>query len=44
MKFFTRCAAVLLGLAIVPALAVEDGKFADFGGVKIHYIDRGKGR
>ena len=27
----------------MPALAVEDGQFADFGGVKIHYIDRGKG-
>jgi pimeloyl-ACP methyl ester carboxylesterase len=48
MKFHVRCAAALIGLAmvglaIVPALAVEDGKFADFGGVKIHYIDRGQG-
>ena len=43
MKFPTRCAAALIGLAIVPAFAVEDGKFADFGGVKIHYIDRGQG-
>jgi pimeloyl-ACP methyl ester carboxylesterase len=43
MKSYARCAAALLGLAIVPALAVEDGKFADFGGVKIHYIDRGQG-
>ena len=43
MKFYARCAAALLGLAIAPALAVEDGKFADFGGVKIHYVDRGKG-
>jgi pimeloyl-ACP methyl ester carboxylesterase len=43
MKFHARCAALLIGLTIVPALAVEDGKFADFGGVKIHYIDRGKG-
>ena len=43
MKSYARCAAALLCLAIVPALAVEDGKLADFGGVKIHYIDRGKG-
>jgi len=26
-----RRAAALLGLAITPALAVENGKFADFG-------------
>ncbi len=32
-----------LCLSAVPALAVDDGKFADFGGIKIHYIDRGKG-
>lgn len=31
MKSHIRCAAALLGLAIAPALAVEDGKFADFG-------------
>jgi pimeloyl-ACP methyl ester carboxylesterase len=43
MKSYTRCAAVLLGLAIAPALAVEDGRYADFNGVKIHYIDRGQG-
>jgi len=43
VKFHIRCAAALLGLAIAPALAVEDGKFAEFGGVKIHYIDRGQG-
>jgi pimeloyl-ACP methyl ester carboxylesterase len=43
MKFYVRCAALFVGLAIVPALAVEDGKFADFGGVKILYIDRGQG-
>jgi pimeloyl-ACP methyl ester carboxylesterase len=43
MKSFARCAAALLGLAVVPALAVEDGQYADFDGVKIHYIDRGKG-
>lgn len=35
--------ALLFGFAAVPAFAVDDGKFADFGGVKIHYIDRGKG-
>lgn len=43
MQFHACCAAALIGLAIVPALAVEDGKYADFGGVKIHYIDRGQG-
>ena len=43
MKLYPQCAAALLCLAAVPALAVEDGKFADFGGVKIHYIDRGQG-
>src|ERR1700754_3293395 len=43
MNSLIRVAAGLLGLAIVPALAVEDGRFADFGGIKIHYIDRGKG-
>ncbi len=43
MKFGMRCAAMLICLAATPALAVEDGKFADFNGVKIHYIDRGKG-
>ncbi len=26
-----------------PAFAAEDGKYANFNGVKIHYIDRGKG-
>ena len=36
-------AAALLCLAATPALAVDDGKYADFNGVKIHYIDRGKG-
>ena len=43
MKLYTRCAALLLCLAAVPALAVEDGQYANFNGVKIHYIDRGKG-
>jgi pimeloyl-ACP methyl ester carboxylesterase len=36
-------AAAFLCLVAAPALAVEDGKFADFGGVKVHYIDRGQG-
>src|SRR5262245_55077576 len=43
MKFQSRIAAALVCLASTPALAVEDGKFAEFDGVKIHYIDRGKG-
>lgn len=43
MRRHAQCAAALLYLAIVPALAVDDGRYADFGGVKIHYIDRGKG-
>jgi pimeloyl-ACP methyl ester carboxylesterase len=45
IKPYLRYVAALLGLAIAsaPALAVEDGKFADFGGIKIHYIDRGQG-
>jgi pimeloyl-ACP methyl ester carboxylesterase len=43
MKSFTRCAAALLGLAVAPALAVEDGRYADFNGIRIHYIDRGQG-
>jgi pimeloyl-ACP methyl ester carboxylesterase len=33
----------LLCLSAGSAFAVEDGKYADFNGVKIHYIDRGKG-
>ncbi len=43
MSLDLRCLAMLLGLLSAPALAVEDGKFADSNGVKIHYIDRGKG-
>src|SRR5262245_45465042 len=42
MKFQFRIAAALC-LAAQPALAADDGKFAEFDGVKIHYIDRGKG-
>src|SRR5215216_671446 len=43
MKPSTRCAATLLCLAFTPAFAADDGKYADFDGVKIHYIDRGAG-
>jgi pimeloyl-ACP methyl ester carboxylesterase len=43
MTSHARYAAAFLCLAAAPALAVEDGKFADFGGVKVHYIDRGQG-
>ena len=43
MNSYLRCAAAFTCLALVPALAVEDGRYADFGGIKIHYIDRGKG-
>jgi pimeloyl-ACP methyl ester carboxylesterase len=43
MKSFTRCAAAVVCLAVVPAFAAEDGKYADFNGVKVHYIDRGQG-
>ncbi len=39
-QFVVGVAVLLFGL---PAFAADDGKFADFGGVKIHYIDRGKG-
>jgi len=38
-----RTALALLCLVSVPALAVDDGKHAEFDGVKIHYIDRGRG-
>ena len=43
MKSFNRYAAALLGLVSVTAYAAEEGKYVDFNGVKIHYIDRGKG-
>jgi pimeloyl-ACP methyl ester carboxylesterase len=43
MKLQFRIAAALLCLAAQPAFAVDDGKYAEFDGVKIHYIDRGKG-
>jgi len=43
MKLFIRVAAAFLGLISMPAHAAEEGKYVDFNGVKIHYIDRGKG-
>src|SRR5262245_7068752 len=43
MKSFYRYAVALICLISGPALAVEDGRYADFGGIKVHYIDRGKG-
>src|SRR5262245_5394932 len=43
MKWLARCVMALAALAGGPVIAVEDGKFAEFEGVKIHYIDRGKG-
>jgi len=43
MKPSTQCAATLLCLAFTPAFAADDGKYADFDGVRIHYIDRGAG-
>ena len=43
MKSLIRYATAFLGFVGVPALAAEEGQYADFNGVKIHYIDRGKG-
>jgi len=43
MRSFNRYAAALLGLVSMTAYAAEEGKYVDFNGVKIHYIDRGKG-
>ena len=43
MNSHARCAAALMCLVLAPTIAAADGKFADFNGVKIHYIDRGKG-
>src|SRR5262245_30248525 len=43
MKSYIPCAAALSCLLSAPALAADDGRYADFGGVKIHYIDRGRG-
>jgi pimeloyl-ACP methyl ester carboxylesterase len=38
-----RNCAALVCLASTPVFAADDGKYAEFDGVKIHYIDRGKG-
>ncbi len=43
MKSFIKYATAFLGFVSVPAFAAEEGQYADFNGVKIHYIDRGKG-
>lgn len=44
MKLKARLGCALLAsLVSAAAFAAEDGKYADFNGVKIHYIDRGKG-
>jgi pimeloyl-ACP methyl ester carboxylesterase len=43
MKACSLGVVTLLSLLSAPAFAVDDGKFADFDGVKLHYIDRGKG-
>jgi hypothetical protein len=38
-----RCATALLLVAAGSAFAADNGRYADFSGVKIHYIDRGGG-
>jgi len=44
MKRFVRHALAWLVLASGPVMGAEEGQFADFGsGIRIHYIDRGKG-
>jgi hypothetical protein len=43
MKLHAAIAAALVCLASAPTLAADDGKYAELDGVKIHYIDRGKG-
>ena len=43
MRSWLKCTGAVLVLLPVQLAAVEDGKYADFAGVKIHYIDRGKG-
>lgn len=43
MKAITGGMAVLVFLFSLSLFAAESGKFADFSGIKIHYIDRGKG-
>jgi pimeloyl-ACP methyl ester carboxylesterase len=41
---FLTLALIFNAAASIAAFAAEDGKYADFNGVKIHYIDRGKGQ
>jgi len=43
MNLFIRCIALLLCFAMAPALAFDD-KYLDANGVKIRYIDTGKGK
>jgi pimeloyl-ACP methyl ester carboxylesterase len=43
MRSFPFCAAVVLPLAFVATFAAAQDKYADLNGVKIRYIDRGKG-
>ena len=43
MNLFIRYTALLLCLATAPALAFED-KYLDANGVKLRYIDTGKGK
>src|SRR5688572_23961446 len=43
MNWFSCCAAALLSLAFAATAAADEDKYADFNGVKIRYIDRGKG-
>lgn len=43
MKSLAGYAVAMCCLAAAPAWAVDDGRYADFDGVKVHYIDRGQG-
>lgn len=43
MKSFVRCAVAVFWIACISTFAVAEDKYADFNGVKIRYIDRGKG-
>src|SRR5262245_13214811 len=43
MRFDAPMIAALLCLTAAPTLAADNGKYAEFDGVKIHYIDRGRG-
>ena len=39
----TRIAITVVGIALIPAFAGAEDRYADLAGVKIHYIDRGRG-